>query len=305
MPPVNNEPTDPNATPVNPVTPPVTPATPSVEPVVEPTPNSAPVNPFGTPSPEAPATNSFGQTPEATSQPVAPMQSPVGPAKPGFKLTKKMAIIGGVVVVVAVIGIGAFTFLKAPIAQIASNVGLSSIALTEYKNDKFKFSIQAPEGWEQKVSDTSYDSIGIGSVTFTETIKDVKDTSKENTNKAVLYVSVSNAEKATYAQKDETEYFNDAKESVQATISQQTTDAIGATYKLVSEESTTINGLKAYKVKYSVEGYGTEDNQKGFVNIVYVFVNNSQTYRLSLSGHESEAAVQARADAILNSFKAL
>lgn len=286
MPPVNNEPTDPNT----PVTPPVAPQ-PPVKPIAPPTaPDPAPEVPSGT-------NNIFGQAP------MTPVQ-PVVAGKPGFKIDKKMAIIAGAVVVVALLTVGAFTFLKAPIAQIASNVGIGGINLQDYSNDKFKFSLKVPEGWETETRDTSYDTLGLATVTMAEPAGDLKDTSEANSYYAGLQISVNDSSKITYGQKDETTYFSDIKKTIQSAITadQETGDTA---YSVESDGMTTVNGLKAYKVKMKVTNFDYKEGETGYRYLLAVFINESLSYKVELAAHSSETAVLAKADAILESFKSI
>ena len=141
-------------------------------------------------------------------------------------ITSKVGlIIGGVVIVIALI-ITALMVFKTPIAQVASNIGISGIKLTDYSNDKFKFSIKAPEGWETTIPDTTYDSLGLAYVALDEPIGDLKGKNAANAHFGSMRISVNDSSKISYGQKDETKFFSDVKRNILSTTTMKVTQLI-------------------------------------------------------------------------------
>ena len=257
------------------------------------------ITPNPAPSQSAPVV----ETPVSQPMPVAPTTGKTFDIKK-FITSKMGMIIGGAVIVIALVITGLVVF-KTPLAQVASNIGISGIKLTDYNNDKFKFSIKAPEGWETTITDTSYDSLGLAYIAMDEPIGDLKDKSAANTHFGSMRISVNDSSKVSYGQKDEAKYFSDVKKSILSAVTNKSTTTDSPTYSVDSESAATVNGLSAYKVKMKVNNYDYQAGESGYQYELSVFVSKSLSYKVEVSAHTSETDVISKADAILDSFKAL
>ena len=94
---------------------------------------------------------------------------------------------------------------------------------------------------------------------------------------------------------NENELKNDKKEE------KETYDYAPGVAVVESEEMTTVNGLKAYKVKIKVTNFDGYKDSVGYEYGLFVYVDKKNQYQLSLRAHESEG-VNNKADNILTSF---
>jgi hypothetical protein len=214
--------------------------------------------------------------------------------------------VGGAILLLAIVFAG-FTFLKEPVGNLASNMGIgNSLTLEEYKNDKLGFSINAPKGWTSKVTDSYYDDSGFGNVSFVEPSGDVSDTSESNKHFASLKVNLDRHDTES-SQLDEAEFFEGYKKALQSTQGasneSDSESSIEEKSKVESEKMVTVNGLSAYKVKLKIDNYGYEKGEVGYEYSLIVYVDKTKSYGISLSAHESESSIIAKADKIIESFK--
>lgn len=250
--------------------------------------------------------------PQVTQQPYAQPTYAAGPQQPlqpnqynaqYQQLPPKKSKLKLIVIVAAVITlfiVGAVClFLFGGGKQLVNKV--SGIELENYSNTKFAFSIQAPKGWTPEEQDKEY----IKEVSFKEPVGDVKDTSDANLHYASMRVNYDVAF-SEYSERTEQEYFDSIKKGLQQAIKDKeggeaTEYYTPETGAIESEEATTVDGLKAYKVKIKITNYGGEKGEIGYEYGLFVFVDTKTQYEITLHAHESEA-VNSKVDTILNSF---
>ncbi len=257
-------------------------------------------------NPEATSQQPFvGATP-VVSQPMAPTDQAIK-QKFAIKdiLKNKLAlIIGGSVLLITLLVAG-FLLLKGPVSQVASNLGIGGITLENYSNEKLKFSLDAPKGWIDTVSDESYDNSGLATVSLIEPAGDPKDTSAANTHYAAMQVAINDTSKVSYGQKKEAEYFSSVKKTVQSLATQKSSSTDSPVYTIDTTNDITINGLKAYEVKYKIDNYNYVAGEKGVEYRVYVFVKDNLSYKIYAQAHNSDTDALNKFDSIINSFKHL
>lgn len=245
----------------------------------------APQQPYGQPSymgvPQQPAPNAYNN------QYSAPGNS---------KKNLLFILIPAIIVVVAII---AFLVLGGA-KQIVNKV--AGIELENYSNTNFGFSMQVPKGWsaEERNEDFAKD------VYWQEPAGDVKDQSEANKHYASIRVAYELADKG-YLERSEQEYFDGIKRGLQQLVGERnenggsTSDYVPEAAVVETEEMTSVNGLKAYKVKLKLTNFDGDKDGVGYEYGLFVYVDKNKQYELSLRAHESES-INSKADSILTSF---
>lgn len=235
---------------------------------------------------------------QQTPQPAAPVQtdSPYQPPTPPKNKKKLIAIV---VAAVVAVGVGAFLLFGGGKAIINKVAG---VELETYTSTEFGYSMDVPKGWPAKEENGEYVKI----TSFEEPTGDVKDDSEANKHYAGIAVSYDTTDQE-FLEKTEQEYFDTWKKALQQALASQGSQSdsgtdfaeeIGA---IESEEMTTVNGLKAYKVKVKITNYNSDKDSIGYEYGMFVYVDNRNQYQINLSAHESES-VNGKANDILNSF---
>ena len=252
-----------------------------------------------------------GATPPAG--PVFGSPAPAGPPTPGSKLKDfiaklnkkaliKIGIIAGIVILLLVaVFVGARFLPSNPVTNFIT--GTKGINLKEYTNSDIGFSMNVPEDW---IVDADTDSEYYKSVDFKEPAADLEDDSEAAKQTATISVRQSDNSTSEYLKVDETDYFDTAKKSIKAGLdAADESDDIDFPQKLeiISDEDTTINGLKAYVVKVKVTNYRYEEGDKGFGTFAYIYVNEDFQYAVSMGAHEADKGAIDKFDAIVKSFK--
>lgn len=202
------------------------------------------------------------------------------------------------VVIVAILGV---LLLGGGVKELASRV--SSIETESYTNTNFSFSMQVPKGWAREERNEEF----LRQVTFQEPVGDVKDQSEANTHYASIRVAYDLADRE-FLEKTEQEYFDGIKKGLQSLLSDKNNETSSGTSSYVpekatveSEESVSVNGLKAYRVKLKVTNFSGEKDKIGYEYGLFVFVDNKNQYEVNIRAHESES-INGKAELILDSF---
>jgi hypothetical protein len=222
---------------------PVTPPTPPVEP----TPPSAPITPANTPAPITPAAMVTPPTPGKNNPP-----------------KKLIAIILGAVLLIAA-GVSAYFLL------------FSGIKLSTYNNDKF--SVQYPEGYDQKAEDSG--------VTFTEK-------GDANTASSVFAFYSEFPEEIDQEQVD---IFKSAfKEQVETNFGGVTGSDMQITD--TKAEDITYKGQSAMQITGTAKREGKD---AGSMKLLVV-IDTKKLYMVGVGAEKSDPGVAAATDKIINSF---
>lgn len=280
---------DPN----QPNNPPRVPPRPEAVPRPQAMPNQAAPQPgMQPPVPQQP----FGQ-PAYTGMPQQPMQNQYNNSYPTPGNSKKKLLFILIPVVIVVIALVAFLVFGGA-KQIVNKV--AGIELENYSNQNFGFSIQVPKGWTPKENDEEF----LKDVSFQEPVGDVKDQSEANKHYASILIIYSLADRE-YLEKDEQEYFDGVKKSLQRLTSEKKEKAVPEyvpeSSVVETEEMTTVDGLNAYKVKLKVTNFDGVKDSVGYEYLLFVYEDKKNQYELSLRAHESED-INSKADSVLTSF---
>jgi|GEM_PF-2162246 len=281
---------DPNQ-PINPNQPPVQPGP---QPIIPP---QAPGQVIGTPTSQPAQQQPYPQQ----TYPNTPPQAPINQYNNQYPTPKKskkklLLIIVPVIVAVGIVALLLFSGAK----QIVNKV--AGLELENYSNSNFAFSMQVPKGWSPEERNEEFSK----EVSFQEPVGDVKDQSEANKHYARIKVDYKLADK-DYLEKSEQEYFDGIKKGLQRLLSDKnkentpSSDYVPESAAVESEEMTTANGLKAYKVKLKVTNFYGEKDSIGYEYGLFVFVDKKNQYELNVRAHESES-LNSKVDSILTSF---
>ena len=223
------------------------------------TPNQTPS--AGVPEPQAPAPAPAAPTPKVTDTPSAGPTTPTPGKKP------PMMLIGIVVAVVLAVGAAVAAYF----------LFFSGIALATYNGDKY--SVKYPEGYEQKVEESS--------VTFNE---------KGDANTASSVFVYYSEFPAPVEQEQVTLLKDTLKEQMEASIGQATGGNIQI--KDSKTEEVKFKGADALQVTGKAERDGKD---AGNMKIVMV-IDTQKLYMVGVGADISDPGVKNSTDAIINSF---
>jgi len=302
----NNDPnqTQPEVQPVTPVETPYvaptveSPAEPVVQPTVEPTPITPVTEPVVNPA------NPFAPAPEAT--PVAPID-PLAPvaAAPVAPVAKKSPMKLIIIIAAIVLGLGILgTVAALALRTVAPNLlpaALSAGIPLETYSKEGKFSLKVPQGWVAKETDAGATMTFVSFYKASEVpAEDATAETRVTPTAAITVIGYDYAGQESTIQKTEEEFLTTMKASVER-LKAGTETSPGIT--VVSSGETKVGNYTAFKSIYN-STRGTGDAAKaGFAGSLTVYVSPTVQYNVSVGGYESETALKASLDTILDSFK--